>query len=208
MECKDIKTYGCNIDDDDFSMQTQTTEEEGIKYYLVNVSDKATLNNGFIYIKELLLQDHNFKMCRDYIKLRKNSIKAVSVKTDAFVIQSEDVEKAKVVLEMKTGIGEWRTNKEDEEIKLPSEAYQSKKNELDKIPIYKNTAIKIKDEYDTTNSIEKIISVKHVMIRAKYAGSGKSYICEKMARMGMNVLFVCPTNKLVQKYGTEAVTVN
>ena len=46
------------------------------------------------------------------------------------------------------------------------------------------------------------------MIRAKYAGSGKSYICEKMARMGMNVLFVCPTNKLVQKYGKEAVTVN
>ena len=46
------------------------------------------------------------------------------------------------------------------------------------------------------------------MIRAKYAGSGKSYICEKMADMGMSVLFVCPTNKLVQKYGKEAITVN
>ena len=111
---------------------------------------RTTLNNGFIYIKELLLQDHNFKLCQDYNKLRKNSIKAVSVKTDAFVIKSEDVEKAKHILEMKAGIGEWRTNKEGEEIKLPSEAYQRKKNELDKIPIYKNTAIKINDEYDTT----------------------------------------------------------
>ena len=203
-----LKTYGRNIEDDDFSMQIQTTEEEGMKYCLVSVSDKTTLNNGFIYIKELLLQDHNFDMCQDYIKLRKNSIKAVSVKTDAFVIKSEDVEKAKVILEMKTGIGEWRTNKEDEEIKLPSEAYQRKKNELDKIRTYKNTAIKINDEYDAKNIIEKIISVKHVMIRAKYAVSGKSCICEKMAHMGMKVLFVCPTNKLVQKYGKEAVTVN
>ena len=208
MECRNETTYEGDIENDDFSMQIQTTEEEGLEYYLVNVSDKATLNNGFIYIKELLLQDHNFKMCQDYIKLRKNYIKAVSVKTDAFVIKSEDVEKAKEVLEMKAGIGEWRTNKEGEEIKLPSETYQRKKNELDKIPIYKNTAIKTKDEYDTKNIIEKVISAKQVMIRAKYAGSGKSYICEKMARMGMNVLFVCPTNKLVQKYGKEAVTVN
>ena len=208
MECRNQTTYEGDIENDDFSMQLQTTEEEGLEYYLVNVSDKATLNNGFIYIKELLLQDHNFKMRQDYIKLRKNSIKAVSVKTDAFVIKSEDLEKAKEVLEMKAGIGEWRANKEGEEVKLPSETYQRKKNELDKIPIYKNTAIKIKDEYDTKNIIEKVISAKHVMIRAKYAGPGKSYICEKMARMGMNVLFVCPTNKLVQKYGKEAVTVN
>ena len=208
MECRNETTYEGDIENDNFSMQIQTTEEEGLEYYLVNVSDKATLNNGFIYIKELLLQDHNFKMCQDYNKLRKNSIIAVSVKTDAFVIKSEDVEKAKEVLEMKAGIGEWRTNKEGEEVKLPSETYQRKKNELDKIPVYKNTAIKIKDEYDTKNIIEKVISAKHVMIRAKYAGSGKSYICEKMARMGMNVLFVCPTNKLVQKYGKEAVTVN
>ena len=208
LECQDITTFEGDIKDNDFTIQTQTTEEEGMQYYLVNVSDRTTLNNGFIYIKELLLQDHNFKLCQDYNKLRKNSIKAVSVKTDAFVIKSEDVEKAKHILEMKAGIGEWRTNKEGEEIKLPSEAYQRKKNELDKIPIYKNTAIKINDEYDTKSIIEKVISAKHVMIRAKYAGSGKSYICEKMARMGMNVLFVCPTNKLVQKYGTEAVTVN
>ena len=77
-------------------------------------------------------------------QIEENSIKAVSVKTDAFVIKSEDLEKAKEVLEMKAGIGEWRANKEGEEVKLPSETYQRKKNELDKIPIYKNTAIKLR----------------------------------------------------------------
>ena len=54
--------------------------------------------------------------------------------------------------------------------------------------------------------IGKITQAKQVMIRAKYAGSGKSYICERMGEMGMRVLFVCPTNKLVQKYGKEAIT--
>ena len=112
MECRDQKTYEGDIEDDDFGIQIQTTEEEGMEYYLVNVSDKATLNDGFIYKKELLLQDHNFEMCQDYIKLRKNSIKVVRVNTDAFVIKSEYVEKTKEVLEMKTGIGEWRRNKE------------------------------------------------------------------------------------------------
>ena len=53
-------------------------------------------------------------------------------------------------------------------------------------------------------------SAKQVMIRAKYAWSGKSYVCERLAVIGMRVLFVCPTNKLlvVQTCGTEASTVN
>ena len=51
MECRNQTTYEGDIENDDFSMQLRTTEEEGLEYYLVNVSDKATLNNGFIYIK-------------------------------------------------------------------------------------------------------------------------------------------------------------
>ena len=32
------------------------------KYYILNVSDSRTLTNGFRYIKEMLLQFHNFAM--------------------------------------------------------------------------------------------------------------------------------------------------
>ena len=46
------------------------------------------------------------------------------------------------------------------------------------------------------------------MIRANLPGSGKSYACEHMRNRGHNVLFVCPTNKLVQKYGSSGVTMN
>ena len=49
---------------------------------------------------------------------------------------------------------------------------------------------------------------KRVMIRAMYAGSGKSYCCEHMTKMGHNVLFVCPTNVLCIKYGVHGITLN
>ena len=77
-----------------------------------------------------------------------------------------------------------------------------------KIPTYTNEEIKIKDEYDTKEIIMKIIAGKKVMIRAKYPGLGKSYICEKMEELGMKVLFVCPTNNLVQKCGENAIMMN
>ena len=49
---------------------------------------------------------------------------------------------------------------------------------------------------------------KRVMIRADLPGSGKSYACEEMQKRGHKVVFACPTNKLVQKYGDSGVTLN
>ena len=63
--------------------------EDEQKYYILNVSDCATLKNGFRYIKELLLQHHNFQMYRDYQTLTANGIDVFSVKTDAFTIKNK-----------------------------------------------------------------------------------------------------------------------
>ena len=183
-------------------------EKEYNSYYVVNVYDTAELKNGFVYIKELLLQHHNFKMSSDFKRLREAGVKPLSVKTDAFTFREEDEEKVREILNVRAGIGEWRIEKKGEEIKLPKEDWQKKHNEKSKIPIYTNEEINIKDEYDTKEIIMKLIAGKKVIIRAKYAGSGKSYICEKMEELGMKVLFVCPTNKLVQKYGENAITIN
>ena len=46
------------------------------------------------------------------------------------------------------------------------------------------------------------------MLRAVYAGSGKSYACKAMEQRGHKVLFVCPTNKLVQNNRESGVTLN
>ena len=183
-------------------------EEERDSYYITNISDIAKLKNGFIYIKELLLQGHNFKMYRDYHKLIGKGIQVYSVKTDAFTIDQENEEKAREILKTdQGGIGNWRISKEDGVI-LPTVLYNQQPIEVKEITTPENIELKIEDEYNIQDVIGKITQAKQVMIRAKFAGSGKSYICERMGEMGMNVLFVCPTNKLVQKYGKEAITVN
>ena len=61
----------------------EDTKNKG-KYYVLNVADHAVLKNGYRYIKELLLQYHNYRIYKDYNTLRKNDIEVFSVKTDAF----------------------------------------------------------------------------------------------------------------------------
>ena len=58
---------------------SEWTEDEK-KYYILDVSDQTNRNNGFRYIKELLLQHHNFKMYRGYKSLVDNGVEVFSVK--------------------------------------------------------------------------------------------------------------------------------
>ena len=81
------------------------------KYYLLTVSDTAVLKNGFKFMKELLLQNHNFKMLMDYMKLRANKVEVFSVKTDAFAIKAQDLETAKTILNFGDDKGDWRHSK-------------------------------------------------------------------------------------------------
>ena len=47
-----------------------------------------------------------------------------------------------------------------------------------------------------------------MMIRGVFAGTGKSYICQKMVNKGYKAMFVCPTNKLLQELEGDALTLN
>ena len=176
------------------------------RLYILNISVQKDLTNGFRYIKELLLNFHNFKMYSDYQKLINASIDVFSVKTDSFTIKETDVDKAKSVLEFYDDIGGWRVSK-TENINIPSTNYELRINNLIKIEEPKFTRLHIDDEYDTPAICKQIIKNNRVMIRAEYGGSGKSYICEYFEKIGYNVLFVVPTNVLVQKYN-EAATIN
>ena len=184
--------------------------EEEIKqsYYILNIRDKAKLRNGFRYIKELLLQHHNFKMKKAYFKLLKNGISVYSVKTAAFVIDTVNLEKTKEVLEFHNDIGGWRTDKHNENIILPSVNYDIMENEHINIPMYENKHIDVENEYDTDNIIEEIKVNNPMMIRGELPGAGKSFICQKMVDKGYTVIFVCPTNKLLQAFEGEALTLN
>ena len=75
----------------DIAINKTTFEPTGNEIFSLNISDKAKLKNGFRYIKELLLQHHNYKMDSDYRKLIKNGIEVFSVKTDAFTIHHQSL---------------------------------------------------------------------------------------------------------------------
>ena len=138
-------------------------DDEGIyegdevrKHYILNIKDTAELVNGFRYIKELLLQQHNFTMYEAYNKLRRNDINMYSVKTDAFVIDSKDVEKAKSILNFHNDIGGWRVSKYGDDIILPLKKYELVRNELIDIPTQECKELLIQDEYNTDNIIEVV----------------------------------------------------
>ena len=69
-------------------------------------------------------------------------------------------------------------------------------------------SLKLKNEYDTDNIIEAIKENNPMMIRGVYPGIGKSFICQKMVDKGYKVIFVCPTNRLLQEFEGDTLTLN
>ena len=55
--------------------------------YVLNVSNASELKNKWRYIKEVLLQHHNYNMQCDYQKLIQNDINVLRMKSDAFVVE-------------------------------------------------------------------------------------------------------------------------
>ena len=99
---EDGKTYYC--ENDSFNQKIEKKSETA-KYHIVSVSDQRQLMNGFRYIKELLLQNHNFHMYDAYEKLKEANINVYAVKTDAFHIAKRDLKKAKKILNFHNDIG-------------------------------------------------------------------------------------------------------
>ena len=207
----------------DLNEETDDEEEEdkttfGETYYVLNTTDRKTLVNGFRYIKELLLQYHNYAMYEAYTKLEEKGVKVYSVKSDAFSIHQDDLSKVRPnpnhfiksyregILDFEDAIGNWRVS--TSRINYPTEKYKFKYNKLIQIPLQENEALDVIDEWDTEAVCKQIIPNSPCMIRAKFAGSGKSYIGQYLNKMGYNVLFVVPHNRLSQEIEGEATTLN
>ena len=203
-------------------MKKKKEEEDkttfGETYYVLNTTDRKTLVNGFRYIKELLLQYHNYAMYEAYTKLEEKGVKVYSVKSDAFSIHQDDLSKVRPnpnhfiksyregILNFESAIGNWRVS--TSRINYPTEKNKFKYNKLIQIPLQENEALDVIDEWDTEAVCKQIIPNSPCMIRAKFAGSGKSYIGQYLNKMGYNVLFVVPHNRLSQEIEGEATTLN
>ena len=176
------------------------------KHYVLNISDTKTLMNGYRFIKELILQHHNFDMNEAYETLMRDNVMVYSVKTDAFVIDKCNLCKAKGVLKFGSEIGDWRWS---DKFNFPSKAFSKQPSILCDITEYENRTGDVKDEWNTDEIIdEHILNNKRLMIRGDVPGTGKSYICQHLQNRNYKVLFVVPTNNLKQDCGAEAMTIN
>lgn len=179
----------------------------GQPFYILVIKHECQMVDGFRYIKELIMQMHNNKMMSAYDILTSNDIEIYSVKTDCFTIKSCDIEKAKQLLDWDSGFGSWRLNK-TEDIIYPCEKLTVKECQHFTPIIPNNIGIPITNEWDTNELCDAFEKYRRVMVRAEYAGCGKSYACKAMEEKGYKVLFVCPTNKLVQNNRENGITLN
>ena len=176
------------------------------KHYVLNLSDTQTLKNGYKFVKELLLQNHNHSMNVAYERLIKNDVRVYSVKTDAFVVDKCNVGKVRGLLKFGDDIGDWR---QCNKFNFPSKSFDKKVAFKEEITEYFNKTGVVKDEWNTREIVEEhILPTKRLMIRGEVAGTGKSYICQYMSEMGYKVVFAVPTNNLKQECGAEAYTIN
>ena len=168
------------------------------------------MTNGFRYIKELLLQHHNYFMQAAVDRLTAEGIPVYTVKTDALTVHASFLEKCKELLDFQPGLGNWRVSKMGEEIIFPHEHIGLKENREMTISVISSELIPltVQEEYDTDMICQIFKDRKRVMIRAEFAGCGKSYCCKRMQDLGYKVLFVCPTNKLATNYGADGCTLN
>ena len=133
------------------------------------------------------------------------------MKTDCFtaLVEQEEAtrEILKIVEENKSNIGSWRVSKRGD-MTLPFETLQVKQLTTPKVakPVSRN--VPVQDEWNTDELCDLFVEHRRVMVRAEYAGCGKSYACKAMEKRGLKVLFVCPTNKLVQNNRENGVTLN
>ena len=67
---ENIEEFQYKHNDLDFGLDVEYVDtkhiQEGKEYHVLNVSDTATLKDGFRYIKELLLQEFHSKLNNDY----------------------------------------------------------------------------------------------------------------------------------------------
>ena len=135
--------------------------------------------------------------------MKENDVKVYAVKTDAFHIAKKDVKKARKLVEFGSEIGQWRVEKK--RVGYVQERYVWKHNEIARMPVYKNERLEVEDEWNVEKICKDIVRKRNCMIRAKYAGAGKSFIGKHLQKMGHNVLFVVPQNMLKQEIECDAV---
>ncbi len=111
--------------------------------------------------------------------LDKAGVNMYSVKTDCSTIPAESEANAREVLSFDQGIGSWRVSKTSDII-FPFENLT--RNELQYIEFTHLVTheLAVNDEWDVNEMCDHFETHRRVMVRAEFAGCGKSYACKAM----------------------------
>jgi len=183
-ESKAVEQYELPDDEDvevfrGFSQQPHATNNN---LYVHTKANNVKMNEGFRFIKELQLQLHNLQIYKSRLILQQNDIDVYNVKSDAFIIKRKDVDKALEVLNKSfdcelTGVSQWRLSRNNGFI-ASTDKFQRPTPEEIKIEKPQNVLIPltVEQEYDSEYLGNIFEEKKRVLLRAEYAGCGKSYL--------------------------------
>lgn len=214
-----------------YSGQLHYCKVEDKKFmYIVNVSKKARLINGFTPIKDLIYCMQRVKLYNNYLKLVDIGAIPIGVKTDCIYFQikneslmdlmNDDDEEfysvkpnydiIKENFEINNKVGGYKLEYKKE---VPNKALCIINNDLIDIPDFDDVNVKqFEDEFNTDNIINFIKEKKRVFIKGMYPGVGKSTVAKNLAnQLKNNCLFILPYNKLCQnlkKDKFQAITFN
>lgn len=180
-----------NYDDRD----DDNTDEEEKVLYVVKITDKKQLINGFLPIKEMIYLNQRLKLLSIFDKLKKLGIAVRGIKTDCvFYNQTKN---SRTIIESNFPMGDKIGNFKYENKKyLPESAIQVCFNDLLKIPEFTVNTKEFTNEYDTKTINEYITTHKKLLIKGLFPGVGKSTLAKNYDN---TALFNCPYNTLCQQ---------
>lgn len=179
------------------------------KCYILQISKKSKLKNGFLPIKELIYENHKVKLDQLYRDCKAKNLNIIGVKTDCILVD-EPVEKLNRLFDTKNVIGGYKIETDkvciDSQIKILPGMTQGELAKLIK-PV-KTTTHKIYNEYDTDEINKVLDNNNRIILKGVYPGVGKT---TAVKNFGKSTLFVTPYNKLcqqLQKENFKAITLH
>ena len=132
-----------------------------------------------------------FLMHQSCQTLIENDIQIYSVKTDALTVEKSDMSKANELFNFNDGLGSSNLSKENNII-LPARQWNLVINHETEIKQLEIHHLDVPDEWDTKAVCKRIQEHKRVMVRAEYAGCGKSYAARYMNRLKIQSVICMP----------------
>ena len=105
------------------------------------------------------------------------------------------------------GIGSWRVSKTEDTV-FPFEHLKCAELGNVELDHLITQEIGVDDEWDVNEMCDRFEKHRRIMVRAEFAGCGKSFARKSMDARHHKVLIVCPTIKLAQNSLDNGVTLN